>query len=121
MPPRKKYVQHCPAKRCTGGSAGSIKPVLDHALYNMPSDVVALLKPGHGVFRCTYCGLVWFQSQDTAWGFEPTIVGYYNSRIKRGWETDLAEPRSENTNEYWEQYYDKLNHRRSWRRAVKEV
>lgn len=43
----------------------------------VPTDA-ATLKRGEAAYRCSYCGLIWFQKSRKV-GFDPSVVGYYDS------------------------------------------
>lgn len=80
MSAKKKYIPHCPSRSCNGGHEGSLHhfDLFRHVrLGQIPADAVSL-KKGEAAYRCSYCGLVWFQKTKKL-GFDPLVVGYYDS------------------------------------------
>lgn len=80
LPKKRKYVPHCPSRTCSGGH--------EHMLHHfdlframrlglIPTNV-AELRRGETAYRCSYCGLIWFQRSRKI-GLDPFVVGYYDS------------------------------------------
>jgi len=103
MPPTKTYQPHCPADDCTGGHASRLHPVTAEAVH-ITSDILVRKQPRDKIFRCNYCGFVWFQSSSSPPGFNPTPAGLYGTSSNPDKFTPVSEQfkiRQENTPHYW--------------------
>jgi len=73
------YEPHCPAWDCTGGRAHRLHQV-DADFVHMPAEIRNRSEPDQVIFRCSYCGLIWFQRASVPPGFDPSVVGRYPAR-----------------------------------------
>ena len=115
MATRIHYQPHCPAQDCNGGDAAKLRPVAEPSNVQLTDEALLRKKNGMSIWRCLHCGLVWFQSNVSRPGFEPTPGGFYNSFIKPGefFIVPLSYPiRSENQSWYWQQQKEKRKKRR---------
>ena len=119
VPRAKTYQPHCPASDCSGGYESRLHQVTADSVHITP-DILALKEPGDVIFRCSYCGFVWFQRGLYLTGFSPTPAGFYDSSIY-GRDKFVPAPdckiREENTADYWdERRQKKLGRRKKLKR-----
>jgi hypothetical protein len=102
MPRAKTYQPHCPAYDCSGGYESRLHPVTADAVHITP-DILALKETEDVIFRCNYCGFVWFQKSSFHKGFNPTPAGFYDSIHGRDKFVPAEDYkiRDENTSDYW--------------------
>ncbi len=97
------YEPHCPSPSCAGGDKNKLHYIKGNPSW-LPPEVCALRKEDEILYRCAYCGLVWFQEASKRPGIDAYPVGYYD---------DLDHPREyvlvkgdyrireQNTTPYW--------------------
>jgi hypothetical protein len=79
MSPAKKYQPHCPASDCSGGHANRLNKAPHTLIAALPAEILARHRPADDkIYRCNYCGLVWFQSSERLIGFDPLPLGHYD-------------------------------------------
>lgn len=79
MGAKKIYDPHCPSpSKCDGGT-GSRLYKTDAAAVHLTPDVLQRKGFDDEVWRCSYCGFVWFQNPENKAGFEATPVGHYDT------------------------------------------
>lgn len=74
---RKGYVPHCPSPSCIGGYEHKLRKATSK-LVNMPGDVSEQARDGEVIYRCQYCGLVWFQKAGVRPGLDARVAGWYD-------------------------------------------
>jgi len=99
----KRYEPHCPSPTCTGGSKSKLCHIRKKPNW-LPPEVRTPKKEGETVYRCTYCGLVWFQERSKRPGLDAKPVGYYDD-LQHPWEfvsiKGKYKIREQNTGRYW--------------------
>ena len=97
------YKPNCPSPKCTG----KIKTKLHHVKAKpnwLPPEVWAEKNDDQILYRCTYCGLVWFQERAKRPGFDARPIGYYDD-FQHPWEFVSLKSeykiREQNTSRYW--------------------
>jgi hypothetical protein len=103
MPGIKKYQPHCPARNCSGGHGSRLHQVTAGKV-NITQEVLSRRKSSDVIYRCSYCGFVWFQSSTSFPGFNPTPAGFYDNFQNPNVFIPIPEfypIRDENTAEYW--------------------
>jgi len=70
----------------------------------LPLEVWASKKDDEMLYRCAYCGLVWFQERLKRPGLDARPIGYYDD-LQHPWEfvslRDTYTIREQNTSGYW--------------------
>jgi len=114
MPRLKQYEPHCPSPNCTSGHEHRLHPISGKPDW-LPLEVWSQIEEGEILYRCNYCGLVWFQSSARRPGFNARPIGYYD---------DFQNPRKfvpiegrytireQNTSNYWEKRKARLRKHR---------
>src|SRR5205809_648512 len=118
MPARRSYEPHCPAPDCSGGRAHRLHQTTAEAVH-MPADVLARRKDLEVLFRCSYCGFVWFQNTASYPGFEARPAGWYdNFRWPNEFHavSETYSIRDQNTRWYWQRKQEERQRRRQRRR-----
>jgi hypothetical protein len=72
----------------------------------MPAEVLARRSDMKVLYRCSYCGFVWFQNNTASPGFEARPAGWYsNFRWPNEFHTvgETYPIRNQNTRRYWQQ------------------
>jgi hypothetical protein len=99
----KRYEPYCPSPTCTGGNKSKLCNIRVKPNW-LPPEVWAQKKEGEIVYRCTYCGLIWFQHKAKRPGLDANPVGYYDD-LQHPWEfVSLKRKfriREQNTSHYW--------------------
>lgn len=114
MPVRKKYEPHCPASNCGGGYKERLRAITAEGAHLTP-EVLKRRKDRSSIYRCSYCGFVWFQKSNSRRGFNPIPAGKWDSpqRPNEFYELPVTfQIREENTSRFWEIYFEKLQRRR---------
>lgn len=109
MPPRKTYEPHCPANDCSGGHAPRLHKVSAENV-KITQEVLSRKKTEDEIYRCNYCGFVWFQSSSSRPGFDPTPAGFYGDFSNPDIFVAVAENyeiRRTNTPWYWTELRNK--------------
>jgi len=114
MPKTKSYEPHCPAVDCNGGDRDRLYKTSAESV-EMPPDILERQGELDVIYRCNYCGFVWFQSSGSAAGFDPTPAGFYDHFMAPGVFTPLLRShqiREENTSAYWRRRQEKSRSQR---------
>jgi hypothetical protein len=97
------YEPHCPSSTCTGGQRNKLFRIKGKPNW-LPSEVWIKKKEEEIVYRCSYCGLVWFQEKLKKQGVDARPVGYYDS-FDYPWEflplKGRFTIREQNTSRHW--------------------
>jgi hypothetical protein len=97
------YEPRCPSPACTGGSKKKLQHIKENPNW-LPPEVCAPRKEDETIYRCAYCGLVWFQKVWKRPGIDAHPVGYYDN-IDHPREYVFLEDnyriREQNTTPYW--------------------
>ncbi len=97
------YEPHCPSPACTGGRKNRLHRIKGNPGW-LPQEVWALRKEDEILYRCAYCGLVWFQETSKRPGIDAHPVGYYDDP-EHPWEYIFLKGtyriREQNTTRYW--------------------
>jgi hypothetical protein len=99
----KRYEPHCPAPDCTGGYVNRLKELIAKPDW-LPTEILEAKKETEEIYRCNYCGLVWFQESTKQKGFDARPVGFYDDFISPGKFRPISEHyriRKENTSYYY--------------------
>lgn len=100
----KGYEPHCPSPVCTGGHRNKLYRIWGKPNW-LPPRVWAKKKEDEILYRCTYCGLVWFQDRARRPGFDARPAGYYDD-FEHPWEfvplKRKCRIREQNTSRYWD-------------------
>jgi hypothetical protein len=120
MPRSKKYEPHCP-EGCAGGRAGRLHQVMAENV-KVPPEILSRKRPSDVIYRCSYCGFVWFQRSSSYPGYDPTPAGFYNDF--RNPETFSPVPedyriREENTPIYWDRKREEYKKRREQLKKIR--
>jgi hypothetical protein len=103
MPCMKRYEPHCPSPTCTGGNKNKLYHIKGNPNW-LPPEVRGPKKEGEILYRCTYCGLIWFQERSKRPGLDAKPVGYYDD-LQHPWEFVSLKGkyriREQNTSRYW--------------------
>jgi hypothetical protein len=116
MPKRKEYIPHCPAN-CAGGHIGRLYEVTPE-FAKITQEVLSRRGDTNQIYRCGYCGLVWFQKSSRKLGFEPIPAGFFDNFTNPNEFVAVAVDfpiRPQNTREYWDNYREKAQKRRGQR------
>lgn len=99
----REYEPHCPSRTCTGGQRNKLFHIRGRPNW-LPQEVWIKKREEEMVYRCSYCGLVWFQEKLKRRGVDARPVGYYD-RFDYPWEFVPLEGqytiREQNTSRYW--------------------
>ena len=99
----KGYEPHCPSLTCTGGERNKLFRIKGKPNW-LPSEVWVKKTEEEIVYRCSYCGLVWFQEKLKRQGVDARPVGYYDG-LDYPWEFVPLKGqyaiREQNTSHYW--------------------
>ena len=112
---RKKYEPHCPAQNCIGGYEERLHQISAEAAHLTP-EVLKRREDKSSIYRCSYCGFVWFQKSSTRPGLDPTPAGKWDSPQRPGEFYALPitfEIREQNTRAFWDEHFDKLRKSRA--------
>ena len=97
------YEPHCPSHACMGGDKNKLHRIKGNPNW-LPAEVRALRREDDVLYRCAYCGLVWFQEPSKRPGIDAYPVGYYDDP-EHPWEyvslKDNFRIREQNTSRYW--------------------
>ncbi len=97
------YEPHCPSRTCTGGNRNKLFHIRGKPNW-LPPEVWIKKKEEEIVYRCRYCGLVWFQEKLKRQGVDARPVGYYDG-FDYPWEFVPLKGRytirEQNTSLYW--------------------
>jgi len=77
---RKKYMPECPAQDCTGGDSNRLYRVSADSVH-VPDQHRSPEKNGFLLYRCSYCGFLWYQDP-LGVDLNPIPVGFYNNFTK---------------------------------------
>lgn len=86
MPRQKQYKPRCPARDCSGGVESRLHRVKADTI-ELTSGVHARKKEEHVLYRCNYCGFVWFQRRGEA-GVLTLPARVFAVRLPLGWCSD---------------------------------
>jgi hypothetical protein len=103
MPRTKRYEPHCPSTQCSGGYSHRLGKTSAESV-EMPPDMLARREGTDLIYRCSYCGFVWFQSSASYPGFDPTPAGFYDNFMAPSEFVPVPQTyriREENTSNYW--------------------
>jgi hypothetical protein len=99
----KRYDPHCPSPTCTGGYKYKLYHIKGKPNW-LPLEHRVPKKEGQILYRCNYCGLVWFQERSKRPGLDAKPLGYYDN-LQHPWEfVSLKRKyriREQNTSRYW--------------------
>jgi hypothetical protein len=99
----KGYEAHCPSPFCTGGHKNKLRRIRGSANW-LPPKIWAKKNEQKPLYRCTSCGLVWFQKRSKRPGFDARPIGYYDN-FDHPWEfvsfKGRLTIREQNTSRYW--------------------
>ena len=99
----KSYEPHCPSPKCTGRDRNKLSRIRGKPNW-LPPKVWEKKREEQIVYRCTCCGLVWFQERSNKPGFDPRPIGYYDD-FQHPWEFVFLKSRyrirQQNTSRYW--------------------
>ena len=99
----RSYEPHCPSPKCTGRNRSKLYQIRGKPNW-LPLEGWANKKDDEILYRCTYCGLVWFQEKAKRPGFDPRPIGYYDD-LQHPWEFVSLKSeyriREQNTSRYW--------------------
>ena len=73
----KKCQPHCPATDCSGGSEDHLHKFPRKLIQNATLERMRAID--NETYRCSYCSLVWAQSNTRMLGVDPLPLGYYES------------------------------------------
>jgi len=76
-----RYEPHCPSPKCTGRNRSKLYHIRAKPNW-LPPKVWTKKGDDQILYRCTYCGLVWFQERSKRPGFDAKPIGYWEF----GWE-----------------------------------
>jgi hypothetical protein len=97
------YEPRCPSPACAGGDKNKLHHIKGNPSW-LPPEVWALRKEDEVLYRCAYCGLVWFQETSKRPGIDAHPVGYYDD-LDHPWEYVFLKSnyriREQNTTRYW--------------------
>jgi len=93
------YEPHCPSPACAGGDKNKLRHIKGNPGW-LPPEVCALRKEDQILYRCSYCGLVWFQEASKRPGIDPYPVGYYDD-LDQVFLKGNYRIREQNTTFYW--------------------
>jgi len=113
MPLRKAYQTHCP-NGCAGGLSGRLYPVIAENVKLTP-EVLTRKGPSDLIYRCSYCGFVWFQRSSSHPGYDPTPAGFYDDFRNPNAFSPVPEDysiREENKPIYWDKKREQYRKRR---------
>lgn len=71
------YEPHCPSPACMGGDKSKLHHIKEKPNW-LPPEVWMLRKEDEILYRCSHCGLVWFQETSMRPGLDANPVGYYD-------------------------------------------
>lgn len=98
-----RYEPRCPSPTCTGGNRNKLSCVRGKPNWLSLEDWTKK-KDGEILYRCTTCGLVWFQERSKRPGLDARPIGYYDD-FQHPWEfvslKDRYKIREQNTSLYW--------------------
>lgn len=98
------YEPHCPSPTCMGGDKNKLHHIKGNPSW-LPPEVRILRKEDEFLYRCSYCGLVWFQETSMRPGLDANPVGYYYDDLHHPWEFVSLKAkyriRKQNTSRYW--------------------
>jgi hypothetical protein len=105
----KSYEPHCPSPKCTGKDKNKLYHIKGKPNW-LPPEVWVKKKEDQILYRCAYCGLVWFQERAKRAGFDARPVGYYDD-LQHPWEFVSLKGkyriRGQNTSRYWQKVRSK--------------
>ena len=98
----KKYIPHCPNPSCTGGNEDRLKKVEGMPAW-IPLEIFKNKKKAEQLYRCNYCGFVWFQDNSKQKAFDPRPLGFFDSMLSSGFVLvdNSYRIRKENTTSYY--------------------
>jgi hypothetical protein len=103
MPCVEGYEPHCPSPFCIGGHKNKLCRIRRNPNW-LPLKIWAEKEQEELLYRCTSCGLIWFQKRSKRPGFDARPVGYYDD-FDHPWEFISLKSgftiREENTSRYW--------------------
>jgi hypothetical protein len=98
------YEPHCPSRSCTGGHRNKLFHIKGKPNW-LPEEVWIKKREEEIIYRCSYCGLVWFQEKLKRQGIDARPVGYYDG-FDYPWEFVPLKAgftiREQNTSRYWD-------------------
>ncbi len=71
------YEPHCPSPTCMGGDKNKLYHMREKPGW-LPPEVWNLRKEDEILYRCSHCGLVWFQPTFMRPGLDANPIGYYD-------------------------------------------
>lgn len=99
----RRYEPHCPSRTCTGGHKNKLFHIKGKPNW-LPPEVWIEKKEEEIVYRCSDCGLVWFQEKSKRQGVDARPFGYYD-KFDHPWEFVPLKGRytirEQNTSRYW--------------------
>ena len=93
------YEPHCPSPACAGGDKNKLHHIKGNPNW-LPPEVCAPRKEDEILYRCAYCGLVWFQEASKRPGIDAHPVGYYDD-LDHVFLKGHYRIREQNTTPYW--------------------
>ena len=108
---RKRYEPCCPSETCTANGS-YLYQVKEPGSVQLSEKVLERREPGYLIYRCRYCGFVWFQSSVCRPGFDPVPAGYYDSlgKLNVFLPVPVTYPiKEQNTQRYWDEYNNRLD------------
>ena len=73
-----RYRPRCRLIACSGGGPGSLKKVTAEQVHLTPA-VLERRGETNAIYRCWYCGFVWFQKSSDRVGLDPVPAGHYDN------------------------------------------
>ena len=99
----RSYEPHCPSPKCTGRNRNKLYQIRGKPNW-LPLEGWGQKKDDEILYRCAYCGLVWFQERAKRPGFDARPIGYYDD-FQHPWEFVSLKSeyriREQNTSRYW--------------------
>jgi hypothetical protein len=81
----------------------------------VPLEILSRKGPSDVIYRCSYCGFVWFQRSSSYPGYDPIPAGFYNDFRNPDAFSPVPEDyrvREENTPIYWDRKREQYKKRR---------
>lgn len=98
-----RYESHCPSPKCIGRNRNKLYHIRAKPNW-LPLKVWTKKGDDQILYRCTYCGLVWFQERSKRPGLDAKPIGYYDD-FQHPWEfvslRGTYRIREQNTSRYW--------------------
>jgi hypothetical protein len=98
-----RYEPQCPSPACTGRIRNKLFYIRGKPNW-LPLEDWVKKADDEILYRCAYCGLVWFQERAKRPGLDARAIGYYDD-FQHPWEfislKDNYKIREQNTSRYW--------------------